>query len=59
MNTTFMKITVATIIAGSTLFSGTASAATKVETASNESIHSTKSGYDDGTSRKSLIRQRL
>ena len=44
MNTTFMKITVATIIAGSTLFSGTASAATKVETTATNQYTALKAG---------------
>lgn len=44
MNTTFMKITVATIIAGSTLFSGTASAATKVETVATNQYSALKAG---------------
>lgn len=44
MKTTFMKITVATIIAGSTLFSGTTSAATKVETAATNQYTALKAG---------------
>lgn len=44
MNTTFMKITVATIIAGSTLFSGTAFAATKVETTATNQYTALKAG---------------
>jgi hypothetical protein len=44
MNTTFIKITVATIIAGSTLFSGTTSAAKIVETAATNQYSALKAG---------------
>jgi len=44
MNTTFTRITVTTIIAGSTLFSGTASAATKVETTATNQYTALKAG---------------
>ena len=44
MNTTFMKVAVATVIAGTTLFSGTASAATKVEIAATNQFEALKTG---------------
>jgi len=44
MQSTFMKITAATIIAGTTLFSGTASAATKVETTATNQYTALKAG---------------
>lgn len=44
MKTTFMKVAVATVIAGTTLFSGTASAATKVEITATNQFEALKTG---------------
>ncbi len=58
MKTTFTKVAVATVIAGTTLFGGAASAATKDETKVTDRYR-IKSGDDNRASSKSHLWERL
>ena len=55
MKSTFTKVAVATVIAGSALFSETASAATKVEITATNQFEALKNRYDDGAGCKSPL----